>query len=109
MTFDEYQEEAYSLAGTNDPRMFALGLAGESGEAVELVKKAFYHGVPYDNAKLVKELGDVMWYVAGLAATYELSLEDIARANLEKLRERYPDGFVLGGGIRDYAERGGDA
>lgn len=101
MTLDEYQNEATRTAGTvTDLRMPALGLAGEAGEFVELVKKAYYHSKTLDGDLAVKELGDVLWYVAVAAATMGVSLDTVAELNVQKLRERYPDGFVPGGGIR---------
>ena len=78
----------------------ALGLAGEAGEVVELIKKARFHGKPYDTEAIKKELGDVLWYVNQMAHAHGLSLEEIAQANVAKLRARYPNGFVKGGGVR---------
>jgi NTP pyrophosphatase (non-canonical NTP hydrolase) len=78
----------------------ALGLAGEAGEVVELVKKACFHRAPYASDKMKKELGDLLWYINQMAHAHGLSLEEIAQANVDKLQARYPDGFVLGGGNR---------
>lgn len=71
----------------------ALGLCGEAGEFSEPIKKWYTHGHALDTAVLAKELGDLMWYVAEAASALGLSLNDIAEANIRKLRERYPDGF----------------
>lgn len=81
----------------------ALGLAGESGEVVELVKKMEFHGVECTREKRLKELGDVLWYVTYLASLDNASLEEVAQMNTDKLVARYPDGFVQGGGIREGA------
>lgn len=70
-----------------------LGLAGEAGELCDLMKKHLGHGHPLDRDKLKGELGDVLWYVADLCSLFNLSLADVAEANIEKLRRRYPDGF----------------
>lgn len=78
----------------------ALGLAGEVGELVELIKKLRFHGVPYSVELVKKELGDVLWYVNQMAFAHGLSLADVAQTNADKLRARYPNGFVKGGGIR---------
>ncbi len=78
----------------------ALGLAGEVGEVVELIKKDRFHSRPLDRTKLCSELGDVLWYLTYLAASFGLTLEEIAGANRDKLRARYPDGFTPGGGAR---------
>lgn len=71
----------------------ATGLAGEAGEAVDLIKKAIFHQQGLDKEKLKKELGDVLWYVAALAKCAGTSLEEIATLNIEKLKARYPDGY----------------
>lgn len=71
----------------------ALGLAGEAGEVVDLIKKYLYQGHPLDKEKLVNELGDVCWYVAVLADGLGYRLEDVMQGNVEKLRKRYPNGF----------------
>ncbi len=71
----------------------AVGLAGESGEVAELIKKGVFHGHGVDHEKLKKELGDVLWYVAGLCRIYSISMEEVMRANIKKLKIRYPNGF----------------
>ncbi len=71
----------------------AIGLAGEAGEVNELVKKGIFHQHGLDKAKMFKELGDVMWYVAALCTKLGFSLEDVMQANIDKLRQRYPDGY----------------
>ncbi|MFI5271450.1 MAG: nucleoside triphosphate pyrophosphohydrolase family protein [Ktedonobacterales bacterium] len=71
----------------------ALGLAGESGEVADALKKMLFHSHPLDEAALRDELGDVMWYVMFLCDTLGLSLEDVMDANVEKRRKRYPEGF----------------
>jgi NTP pyrophosphatase (non-canonical NTP hydrolase) len=73
--------------------VLALGLGGEAGEVQELVKKNLGHGHDLDRERVMKELGDVLWYVAGVGTHLGISLEDIAQENLAKLRKRYPDGF----------------
>lgn len=72
---------------------YSMGLAGETGEVVDLLKKIVFHGHKMDLEKLKDELGDVLWYVANLATTLDLNLEDIAEFNIEKLQKRYPRGF----------------
>lgn len=72
----------------------ALGLAGEAGEVADLLKKHVHHHKPLDRSALVKELGDVLWYLAFLCEANGLTLEEVASANAEKLRARYPDGFT---------------
>jgi NTP pyrophosphatase (non-canonical NTP hydrolase) len=80
----------------------SLGLAGEAGEVAEHAKKAIRDdgGTVTDERRLAmgKELGDVLWYVAQLASELGLELEDIARANLEKLSSRQQRGVLSGSG-----------
>ena len=70
-----------------------MGLCGESGEAIDIVKKWLAQGHELDRAHLAKELGDVAWYLAEAATALGIPLEDILRANLDKLKARYPEGF----------------
>lgn len=80
-----------------DPRLrlaiYSLGLAGETGEVVEPIKKHLGHGHPLDPEALLVELGDVMWYIAAIATELGFSLSDIATRNLLKLQAAYPFGF----------------
>ena len=103
MTLKEYQElAARTLIDAKEEPLDdaetmvawnALGLAGEAGEVAEIIKKGVFHNHGVDRAKLGKELGDVLWYVAALATEFGLSLSGIAQANIDKLKERYPDGY----------------
>jgi len=70
-----------------------MGLCGESGEAIDIVKKHLFHGHELDREKLIKELGDVAWYLAETATALGVDLEEILRTNIEKLKKRYPEGF----------------
>ena len=70
-----------------------MGLCGESGEAIDIVKKWLAQGHELDKKKLAKELGDIAWYLAETAWALDIPLEDILRGNIEKLRSRYPEGF----------------
>lgn len=98
MTLNEYQVQARRTANTVLPveaRMtnWALGLCGEVGELADHIKKHVFHGHDLDMGAVVKELGDVLWYVSQLAAELGISLEEVARRNIEKLAARYPEGF----------------
>jgi NTP pyrophosphatase (non-canonical NTP hydrolase) len=80
----------------------ALGLNGEAGEVAEKVKKLFRdRDAVITNEfreSIKKELGDVLWYIANLAAEVNLSLEEIAVGNLEKLAGRVQRGTLHGDG-----------
>lgn len=96
MELDEYQETAKRTAPPPTAEVLAiltLGLAGEAGEVADLVKKHLGHGHEWDHDRVKKELGDVLWYVAVLANHCHMTLEEIAYANIEKLKLRYPEGF----------------
>ena len=73
--------------------MGCLGLAGESGELLDLFKKWIFHGKPLDEEHAKKELGDVLWYVAEIAHSMGWDLDEIMAMNIDKLRARYPEGF----------------
>jgi NTP pyrophosphatase (non-canonical NTP hydrolase) len=71
----------------------ALGLAGEAGEVADEVKKFVFHQKDFDRAKLIKELGDVAWYMAAICTDIGVGLEEVFEANIQKLQERFPDGY----------------
>lgn len=76
---------------------FGCGLTGEAGEVVDLVKKWELHGDPFDSAKLATEMGDVLWYLAALGSLYGVTLDQAARANINKRAKRHPNGFTQAG------------
>jgi len=105
MDFISYQKAARSTAiYPNQYRIMypALGLCGESGEVAEKVKKLFRdsNGVltTEKRQELKKEIGDVLWYCANLAADLDLELNEIATANIEKLQSRKERGVLKGSG-----------
>ena len=72
-----------------------VGLAAESGEFLEIVKKMVFQGKPWNDANrehLIIELGDVMWYVAQACMALGVSFEDVIKGNVKKLEKRYPSG-----------------
>lgn len=98
MTMDEYQARAQRTSRTDLSPMDhvmngLLGLAGESGECCDVVKKSLFQDNREIRDKLVDELGDVLWYVQETAHGLGVSLETVASYNIEKLRRRYPQGF----------------
>lgn len=98
MEVNEYQELAMTTLNADLSKKDVLinsvmGLCGESGEAIDIVKKWLAQGHELDKEHLAKELGDIAWYLAEAATALDLSLEEILRANIEKLKKRYPEGF----------------
>ena len=99
MTINEYQNLAMRTVNPDldkDQMLInaVMGLCGESGEAIDIVKKWYAHGHELDREHLKKELGDIAWYIAEAATALGLSLEEILEANIDKLRKRYPEGFA---------------
>lgn len=70
-----------------------LGIAGEAGEVADLIKKFNFHGKPFDRDKLIKEMGDVYWYLEYLGAAIGVDTLEIQQANAAKTRARFPNGF----------------
>ena len=70
-----------------------MGLNGEAGECIDILKKHLFQGHDLDKEHLAKELGDVSWYLALCATAIGYDLETIFQMNLDKLAARYPDGF----------------
>ena len=98
MTINEYQDLAMKTLNPELSRKDVLingvmGLCGESGEAIDIVKKWLAQGHELDKAKLAKELGDIAWYLAETAYALDIPLEDILQGNIDKLAKRYPEGF----------------
>lgn len=98
MNINEYQKLAMKtlnpkLSGKDILINSVMGLCGESGEAIDIVKKWLMQGHELDKEKLKKELGDIAWYLAEAATALEIPLEEIFKGNIEKLRKRYPEGF----------------
>ena len=98
MTINEYQKLAMTTLNPDLDKKDILingvmGLCGESGEVIDIVKKHLAQGHELDKEKIIKELGDVAWYMAEIATVLDVELEDVLVQNIEKLRKRYPEGF----------------
>ena len=114
MDFNEYQKEAYKTATYpdlgNNIIYPALGLAGESGELVDKIKKFWRNNFDVSHTtevweikdalpenqrlEIVKELGDILWYISAMATELEVDLSEVARVNLEKLFDRRDRGVI---------------
>lgn len=100
MLINEYQNEALKTESgaqelRNRDRLLQglMGLNGEAGEAIEILKKHMFQDHPLDKKHLASELGDVAWCLAVSADALGYDLETIFEMNIKKLRERYPEGF----------------
>ena len=99
--FDNYQlavDELMLTTGTTRLMENTLGLVGETGEVAEKLKKHIRDGTPLDKEGMTKELGDVLFYLAGLGYHLDIRLSDIANMNLEKLYDRQKRGVLQGSG-----------
>lgn len=98
MTANEYQSRAMRTLNPalNERDVLingVMGLCGEAGEAIDLVKKHLAQGHPLEKERLAKELGDIAWYLAETATAIGYDLDTVLLMNLDKLQARYPDGF----------------
>lgn len=100
MTPEEYQQHALrtlypDMTIQERLGLCGLGMAGETGEVVDLLKKYLYHrnGKSLDISKLRDELGDVLWYFSILLSTLDLTFEDVMQASITKLEKRHMNGF----------------
>lgn len=97
MTAEKYQELAIRTCGFDKKEDMllngAIGLAGETGEVADIIKKHIYHSKYLKIDDLILELGDVMWYIAEIAEAVGTNFNFIFEKNIEKLKERYPNGF----------------
>ena len=98
MEVNQYQKEAVrtinmDLTDIQQLQNGLMGLNGEAGEALDILKKHLFQGHKLDETHVIKELGDVAWYLAVSAYAIGVDLEKIFQLNIDKLRERYPEGF----------------
>lgn len=107
MTFNEYQSQAITTAVNNQHDFNAfvyrtLGLVGEAGEVAEKVKKIIRDKDSQvnaaDKAEIIKEMGDVLWYLQALADYLEVPFDEVAEVNLHKVLDRQRRGVTHGQG-----------
>ena len=103
LTFNNYQKYARKTTIYKDGIFYpALGLCGESGEVADKIKKIYRDNdgiISEENKeKLIKEMGDVLWYLANMAADLNVTLEDVAKKNLEKIQSRQEKDLIHGEG-----------
>lgn len=109
MEVNEYQTKCLRTSGKYEDTVISaqymellngvLGLEGESGECADHLKKHLFQGHPFDRDHLIKELGDVAWYISLCAHALNAHLEEVFQTNIDKLIERYPDGFKVSDSI----------
>ena len=97
LTLNDYQKLAARTINNclsyKQQEMHAMhGMCGEIGELHSLYQK-MYQGHPFDKEHAMKELGDLLWFIAEYCTACGFTLEEVAEANIEKLKARYPDGF----------------
>jgi NTP pyrophosphatase (non-canonical NTP hydrolase) len=73
---------------------WGLGMAGEVGEVVELLKHHIFHGEKLDRMKMTKELGDVFWYLTAIASSLNIQMDNVMLLNVYKLRHRYEQKYT---------------
>lgn len=109
MNINEYQKLAMTTLNPELSKKDVLinsvmGLCGESGEAIDIVKKWLAQGHELDKEHLAKELGDIAWYLAEAATALDIPLEEILKANIDKLKKRYPEGFTTENSLKRSSE-----
>lgn len=114
LTANDYQRMAmrtasgmdYSKTGENGLLLNGvMGLNGEAGECIDIMKKHFFQGHELDREHLIEELGDCAWYIAVSCEALGVTLEDCLQRNVEKLRARYPEGFDKSRSINRNSEK----
>lgn len=92
--YGEYQLRLITTLGDDKMDMvhMAMGIGGESGEVVDVVKKHVAYGKPLDRAHLIEELGDLLFYMNGLIWMLDSSWDEVMGTNIRKLEARYPKG-----------------
>lgn len=95
MEFNEYQKAAKRTLYGNEQVLTncALGLAGESGQLIDLIKNYTFKGKDLNRSEMVHELGDVLWYLSQIAAWADIPFNEVAEDNIQTLNRRYPHGF----------------
>ena len=78
-----------------------MGLAGEIGEVIDIMKKHIYQGKELDITDVIEEVGDVLWYIANFCNINNITMDECMESNMKKLRKRFPNGFT----VKDANER----
>ncbi len=110
MDANEYQKKALKSLNPNLNKEEVLinsvmGLCGEAGEAIDIVKKTIHQGHEFNKEKFILELGDIAWYLAEASHAVGYDLNTVLELNLNKLNKRYPDGFKTNDSIKRLDEK----
>lgn len=96
ITANDYQRAAMRTAGDDTENYLlngVMGLCGEAGEVIDIVKKHLFQGHELDKKQLALECGDCAWYLALIASATDMPFGEVLQMNIDKLKERFPDGF----------------
>ena len=115
LTANDYQRAAmrtasgmqYDISASKNTALLingVMGLNGEAGECIDIVKKSIFQGHEIDKDHLIEELGDCAWYIAVSAEALGITLEELLNRNIEKLKKRYPEGFDKSRSVNREAE-----
>ena len=103
----DFEAIARRLTGTEESMRLlhaAMGIATESGELLDMLKKRFFYGKPVDRVNAIEEMGDLCWYMAIACDVLGVSFEEVMAINIAKLKQRYPERFDEGQAVeRDLA------
>lgn len=99
MDLNEFQRKSertlnYSLSDNDQMLNCCIGVVGEAGELLNILKKFYFQGHDMDKAAVIEELGDTLFYIAGMCTSMGILLDDVATNNIEKLLIRYPQKFT---------------
>ena len=95
MKIDEFQKISLRTMKIDENTIShcSMGLAGETGEVIDIIKKHLYYEKELDKNHITEELGDIMFYLVNLASALDISMVNVLEQNIEKLNKRYPEGF----------------
>jgi NTP pyrophosphatase (non-canonical NTP hydrolase) len=106
MNLSEYQQIAKQTAKkdfkspTEEIMCWGLGISGEGGDVASCIKKTFAHNKDVKDG-IKENLGDMLWYAAMICNFFEWNMDDVLKENVEKLKERFPNGFNYNSVQRD--------
>ena len=102
---EDINSEAIDHRNRQRVLMACLGLAGETGESIDYLKKVVYHNHALDKEKLKRELGDILWYIAEMCSAFDIKMDELFELNISKLKHRYPEGFSSEASINRHSDK----